>query len=83
METRTRTAKPEAIYDRLVANRRTNLGVLVLFNAVMAFGFLVAVAQAEAGNALRYGVGLGVGLCGAIASLTFSVLVMRRKNHQE
>lgn len=59
-------------------NRRTNLGVLLLLSAMTLFGVIVAIVNATGGNPIRYGVGLGISLSGALALCTYAVLVIRK-----
>ena len=70
-------AKPdaEATYKRLIRNRRTNLGVLVLLAAVACFGYVAAIIQSN-GGPFRFGVSLGIGIGGTLALATFSVLLI-------
>lgn len=64
------------LYDRLVKNRRTNLGVLVLLAGLLLFGVLVAIMNAQAGSPVRYGIGLGLMLSAGLGLATFSVLLV-------
>jgi hypothetical protein len=78
----TRHAAKAKLYNRLVANRRTNLGVLVLLNALLAFGMLATTIQAGAGNEVRFWIASGITMAAALASLTFSVLVIRKARQE-
>lgn len=60
------------------ANRRTNLGVLTLLSAMTLFGVLVAIVNSSTGNPIRYGVGLGISLSGALSLCTYALLVIRK-----
>lgn len=60
------------------ANRRTNLGILVLLASLSLFGVLVAIINASQGNPIRYGIGLGISLSGALALGTYAILLIRK-----
>lgn len=62
---------------KTAANRRTNLGVLVLLAAITLFGVLAAIVNTT-DNPVRFGLSLGIALSGALALCTFAVLVIRK-----
>lgn len=55
-----------------------NLGVMLLLASITLFGLLAAIVNSNSGGPFRYGIGLGVALCGAIALATYSILVIRK-----
>lgn len=66
--------KPEA------ANRRTNLGIMVLLSAMTLFGILVTITNA---GPIRFGIGIGLTIASSLALATFSILVINKKRRLE
>lgn len=64
-------------------NRKTNLGILLLLTGTFAFGVaallgIATLQEATTASAFRFGVAGGIALCGGLALITYSVLVIRK-----